>query len=279
MAPSTVWTTWGSEVEVRVTEWAALTEAADIVADALAQVQAVCDLGRGDAEIHAVNQAQGTPVRVGTRLGGLIRAALWAARMTDGAVSPLIEETAPGAVPARTPPTFEDIRVDGDTVFAPFGAFLDVTGIAKAATAHRAARRAADDLECGVLVRIDDLVATWGHCPIGGWQVEVGRDATGRSPQVEVRSGSALATARAPAVHAADVDSVPRVTDAGLESVTVVADDGLWAYSAAAAAAAQGVAALRWLGENDLAARVAYRHGSVRTTDAWLHLPPYDHVA
>lgn len=276
MAPSTVWTTWGSEIEVRVTEWAALAEATEIVRAALAQVRAACDLGRGDAEIHGVNQAQGTPVRVGHQLGSLIRAALWAARMTDGAVSPLSREASgaacvtPGA--EHTEPGFADVRVDGDTVFAPFGAFLDITGTAKATTAHRAARRAADTLECGVLVRIGEVAATWGHCPIGGWQVAAGSVVPGRSPNVEVRSGSALASVRAPSPGAAEVDS-------GLECVTVVADDALWAYAAATAAVGQGVAALRWLGENDLAARVAYRHGSVRTTDAWLHLPPYDHVA
>ena len=88
MAASTSWSTWGSEVEVRVTEWGALDEAALIVAAALTAAQEVCDLGRGDAEIHAVNQAQGVPVQVSGQLGGLIRAALWAARMTDGAVSP-----------------------------------------------------------------------------------------------------------------------------------------------------------------------------------------------
>ncbi|GAA4488889.1 hypothetical protein GCM10023094_49510 [Rhodococcus olei] len=274
MAPSTSWSTWGSEVEVRVTEWAALSEATAIVRATLSEVRAACDLGRGDAEIHTVNQAQGTPVRVSSQLGGLIRAALWAARMTGGAVSPLSVECARVGeqTPAQPAPCFLDVRVDGDTVFAPFGAFLDITGTAKAGAAHRVARRAADTLECGVLVRVDEVVATWGHCPIGGWQVEAGSAVPGRGAQVEVRAGSALASARAPAAAGGAPDS-------GLDCVTVVADDGLWAYAAALAAVGQGVAALRWLTENDLAARVAYRHGSVRITDAWRHLPPYDHAA
>ncbi|MGW5073117.1 FAD:protein FMN transferase [Rhodococcus sp. NPDC004095] len=274
MAPSTVWNTWGSEIEVRVTEWAALSEAASIVEAVLSQVRAVCDLGCGDAEIHAVNQAQGTPVRVSDELGGLIRAALWAARMTDGAVTPVsIEAMDPDrTVPSLPEVGFHDVRMDGDTVFAPFGVFLDVTSTAKAGAAHRVARRAADTLECGVLVRVDDVVATWGHCPIGGWQVETGTVVPGHGLHVEVRSGSAMASARAPAPH-------PDVPDTGLDCVTVITDDGLWAYAAALAAVRRGVAALRWLGENDLAGRVTYRHGSVRTTDAWVHLLPHDHVA
>ncbi|MFD4467269.1 FAD:protein FMN transferase [Rhodococcus sp. NPDC058505] len=273
MAPSSVWKMWGSEVEVRVTEWAALADAAALTEAAMAQVKAVCDLGSGDAEIHRLNQAQGTPVRVSTELGGLIRAALWAARMTGGAVTPVSIETRDpiGTVPIA--PCFHDVRVDGDTVFAPFGTFLDLTATAKAGTAHRVARRAADDLECGVLVRVDDVVATWGHCPIGGWQVETGvARRAGGADRVEVRAGSAMASARAPAVSSDGPDP-------GVDCVTVIADDGLWAYAAAMAAVGRGVAALRWLSENDLAARVAYRHGSVRTTDAWLHLPPHGHVA
>lgn len=267
MVPSTQWITWGSDIEVRVTEWAAAAAAADIVREALDQAADVCDLSRGDAEIHAVNQAQGTPVRVSNELGGLLRAALWAARMTGGVVSPFAVETA-GGVTGEVP-SFEDVRIVRDTVFAPFGAFLDLTPTAKAFVAHRAARRASDALECGVLVRIDDIVATWGHCPIGGWQVGLADPTLDET--IEVRACAAMATVWAPQADVA--------ADSGLNCVTVVADDGLWAYAAAAAAMGQGVAALRWLTERDLAARVGYRRGSSRTTDAWLHLPPYDHVA
>ena len=217
MVPSTQWSTWGSEIEVRVTEGAALGCAADIVSAALADVRAACDLTRGDAEIHAVNMAQGVPVQASRRLLALIRSALWAARMTGGAVSPLSREPVD---PARVPsihlePTFADVRVTGDTVFAPFGVCLDITGTAKAGTAHEAARVAATSLECGVLVRVGDVVATAGHCPIGGWQVDIGASAatgnfTAAGTCVEVLTGTALARARA-AVPGPDVaDAEPR---------------------------------------------------------------------
>lgn len=269
MVPNTLWSTWGSEIEVRVTEGAALGCAADIVSAALADVRAACDLSRGDAEIHAVNMAQGVPVQASRRLLALIRSALWAARMTGGAVSPLsLERSDPARVPSVHPePTFADVRVSGDTVFAPFGVCLDITGTAKAGTAHEAARVAATSLECGVLVRVGDVVATAGHCPIGGWQVDADAGTC-----VEVLTGTALARARAALPG-------PDVADAGLETVTVIAEDGLWAYAAAAAALGRGVAALRWLAENDLAGRVAYRRGSVRTTEAWMQLSPHGHVA
>jgi FAD:protein FMN transferase len=282
MTPSTQWNTWGSEIEVRVTEWAALGEAAEIVRSALERARDVCDLGRGDAEIHEVNQAQGTPVRVSPELGGLIRASLWAARMTGGAVSPLAALDPDGVLGSEAgsapEPSYTDVRVHGDTVFAPFGAFLDLTDPAKSVAAHRAARRAADTLECGVCVRVGtsapvpgglDVVATWGHCPIGGWQVDLAGPPVAAEDRVEVRAGGAIATVRTEAGSA----------ESGLDSVTVAADDGLLAYASAAAALGQGVAALRWLTERDLAARVVYRRGSVRTTDAWLHLPPHDHAA
>ncbi|SEL23270.1 FAD:protein FMN transferase [Rhodococcus maanshanensis] len=269
MVPSMQWHTWGSEVEIQVTEGAALDAAADIAAATLTDVRAACDLTRGDAEIHAVNLSQGMPVKISRRLTALIRAALWAARMTGGAVDPLSHDTAD---PRRVPPihpesTFEDVRLDCDTVFAPFGVYLDITGTAKAGIADRVAHTAAGALECGVLMRIGDTISTAGHCPIGGWQVEIGAGAP-----IEVLTGKALSSAR-PAVRA-EWDA-----DGGLDGVTVITEDSLWAYAAAAAAVSRGVAALRWLDENELAARVAYRRGAVRTTDAWAHLLPHGHVA
>ncbi|MFC7448231.1 FAD:protein FMN transferase [Rhodococcus daqingensis] len=269
MVPSMQWHTWGSEVEIRVTEGAALDAAVAIAVDALADVRAACDLTRGDAEIHAVNLSQGMPVKISRRLTALIRSALWAARMTGGAVNPLSLDSAD---PRRVPPihpewTFEDVRLDGDTVFAPFGVCLDITNTAKAGTADRVAHSAAGTLECGVLARIGDTVSTAGHCPIGGWQVEIGAAAP-----IEVLTGKSMSSARPAVLEEWDADG-------GVDGVTVITEDSLWAYAAAAAAVNRGVAALRWLDENELAARVAYRRGAVRITDAWTQVLPHGHVA
>ncbi len=78
------WRVWGSVVEVDVTEGAALPEAAALIAAVIDEAESVCDIHRGDAEIHAVNLSQGAPVKVSRRMSALLRSALWAARMTDG---------------------------------------------------------------------------------------------------------------------------------------------------------------------------------------------------
>lgn len=127
------WAMWDSAVEVDVTEGAALPTAHALIAAAIDETEAVCDLRRGDAEIHAVNLAQGTPVKVTRRMSALLRSALWAARMTGGAVNPLADnysedESIP---PVHPTPTFEDVQLDGDVVYAPWGASFDITGVAK----------------------------------------------------------------------------------------------------------------------------------------------------
>jgi len=116
------WAMWDSAVEVDVTEGAALPTAHALIASAIDETEAVCDLRRGDAEIHAVNLAQGTPVKVTRRMSALLRSALWAARMTGGAVNPLADnfsedESIP---PVHPTPTFEDVQLDGDVVYAPW---------------------------------------------------------------------------------------------------------------------------------------------------------------
>ncbi len=53
--------------------------------------------------------------------------------MTGGAVNPLADnysedESIP---PVHPTPTFEDVQLDGDVVYAPWGASFDITGVAK----------------------------------------------------------------------------------------------------------------------------------------------------
>jgi thiamine biosynthesis lipoprotein len=253
------WKVWGSVVEVDVTEGAALPEATALIAGVIEETEAVCDLQRGDAEIHAVNLSQGAPVKVSRRMSALLRSALWAARMTDGVVDPLASEMADDTlIPTVHPaPSFRDIQIDDDVVFAPWGASLDITDTAKADTVDRAAALVARELECGAAVRIGDVIATAGHCPAGGWQISVPGNG-----DVELVNGTAMATAFAP-----PVSEPPSKTE--WESVTVIADDALWAYAASVAALARGIGAIRWIEQQELRARLADRSGRVYTTENW----------
>ncbi|MFC0449670.1 FAD:protein FMN transferase [Rhodococcus jostii] len=253
------WKVWGSVVEVDVTEGAALPEAAALIAAVIDEAESVCDIHRGDAEIHAVNLSQGAPVKVSRRMSALLRSALWAARMTDGVVNPLATESADeDLIPTVHPaPSFLDIQIDDDVVFAPWGASFDITDTAKADTVDRAAELVARQLECGAAVRIGDVVATAGHCPAGGWQIPVPGDG-----DVELVNGTAMATAFGP-----PLTEPPTATE--WETVTVIADDALWAHAASVAALARGIGAIRWIEQHELRARLVDRSGRVYTTESW----------
>ncbi|MFD4368472.1 FAD:protein FMN transferase [Rhodococcus sp. NPDC058521] len=266
MVSAEQWVVWDSVVEVDVTEGAALSAASALIARVIEDTESVCDLRRGDAEIHAVNLSQGEPVKVSRRMSALLRSALWAARMTDGVVGPLAaarfdDEKIP---PVHPVPTYQDVQIDDDIVFAPWGASFDITETAKADTVARAAELVATELECGAAVRIGEVVATAGHCPAGGWQIDVPSDGV-----VELVNGTAMATVGRSG--AAD-DPLPNETE--WEQVTVVAADPLWAYAAAEAALARRIGAIRWIEQHDLRARLVDRSGREYTTENWtLHAP------
>jgi thiamine biosynthesis lipoprotein len=192
-------------------------------------------------------------------MSALLRSALWAARMTDGVVNPLATESADeDLIPTVHPaPSFLDVQIDDDVVFAPWGASFDITDTAKADTVDRAAELVARQLECGAAVRIGDVVATAGHCPAGGWQIPVPGDG-----EVELVNGTAMATAFGP-----PLTEPPTVTE--WETVTVIADDALWAYAASIAALSRGIGAIRWIEQHELRARLVDRSGRVYTTESW----------
>ena len=253
------WRGWGERVTLAVTECDALHDAERAVRAILAESEAVCDLRHGDAEIHAVNLAQGIPVQVSPRLSVLLRSALWAARMTDGAVDPLsaddtdLDENATS--PIHPIPTYLDVQLYGETVLAPWGVSLDISETAKADTVDRAAFEVAHNLECGVLVRMGETMTTAGHCPAGGWQIDLPGGGS-----VEVPAGAAMSTR-------SSGDAARSVWD----EVTVIAADAVWADAACATALRRGIGAMRWLEQYGLAARLIDENGHIHTTAAWSH--------
>ena len=265
MTGSNEWWEWDRKIALAVTEPHALHRARMIVRGVVAESAAVSDSRRGDAEIHSVNLAQGTPVTMSPRLASMLRSALWAARMTGGAVTPLDSDDTSldaDAIPPIHPiPTYLDVQIDGDTVLAPFGVNLELGATAVADTVDYAASLVTSLLGCGVLVRIDSVVATAGRSPAGGWQVPLPDRGA-----VELPPGSAIAS------HVNDV-ATSHIGDVTARDrwriVTVIAPDAVWADAAAATALQRGIGALSWLEQYDLAARLVDTHGRVRTTTAW----------
>ncbi len=254
MIGSSRWREWGRDVVLAVTEPRALRHAEEIVRSAIGTSEAACDLRRGDAELHAVNLGQGVPVRVTPRLAALLGSAIRAARLTNGAVTPVGDHVDTESIPPVHPaPSYLDVRMEGDTVLAPWGASLDLDETARADTADYGAALAADSLECGVLLRIGDTAATAGTRPAGGWQV-----ALPGSDDVELPAGTAIASRRG-----ADPD------EDSWRVVTVVAPDAVWADAAALTALHCEIGAVAWLEQYGLAARLVDRQGRVHTTAVW----------
>lgn len=256
------WRGWGERVTLAVTEYDALHDAERIVRDVVADSEAVSNPQRGDAEIHAVNLAQGIPVQVSPRLSVLLRSALWAARMTDGVVDPLsadddgLEDTgfdATALPPIHPVPTYLDVQLDGETVLTPWGVSLDISETAKADTVDRAAAAVARDLECGAMVRMGETMAAAGNCPAGGWQIDLPGGGT-----VELPAGAAMST------RSTDHFPASLWTEA-----TVIAADAVWADAACATALRRGIGAMRWLEQYGLAARLIDGNGHIHTTAAW----------
>lgn len=254
MIGSSRWRGWGREVVLAVTEPRALRQAEEIARSAIGMSEAACDLRRGDAELHGVNLGQGVPVRVTPRLAALLRSAVRAARMTNGAVTPVGNRVDTESVPPVHPvPSYLDVRVEGDTVLVPWGASLDIDDTARADTADYGAALAADYLGCGVLLRIGDTAATAGTRPAGGWQV-----ALPGSDDIELPAGTAIASRK-----------TTEPAEDGWRVVTVVAPDAVWADAAAQTALHCEIGAVAWLEQYDLAARLVDRQGRVHTTAAW----------
>ena len=144
-------------------------------------------------------------------LADLVREALVAAWLSDGAVDPTLGATLAGTRlrpharrgPGRGLPRlsvvpsvagWRSLRLDGSRLFRPADVQLDLGATAKAVAADRTAAAIADELGTGVLVSLGGDIATSGPAPDGGWQVTV-QDLPADVPQqVTLHAGAAVAT-------------------------------------------------------------------------------------
>jgi FAD:protein FMN transferase len=209
-ADTAQWPVWGTTARIVVTEPARLAEAADLVRDELAAVDAACSRFRPDSELTAASRAN-RPVEVSGLLADLVAAALEAARQTDGDVDPTVgaalcglgydrdfaaitgRQVAPGVRIFPTP-DWRAVRLRDRELTIPSGVLLDLGATAKAVAADRAAALVALRFGTGVLVALGGDIATAGPAPDGGWRVLV-QDRPG-DPRCTVclPAGAALAT-------------------------------------------------------------------------------------
>ena len=299
---------WSTRVRVVVTDPSAARAAQSVTGAWLDRVDRACSRFREDSDLSRVNAAAGSRVPVGQTLVIALQAALEAARVSAGLVTPtigdalcaagydrtfpLIGGTSPSDVSRRAraehvpdgrypSPDWRLVEVDPAraTVRLPVGCRLDLGSTTKAWAADVLAEDLARGLGCGVLVDLGGDVVAAGPAPAGGWLVQVvdGPVTSGAGPLVHIVDG-ALATSSTVVRrwvsqgqerhHIID----PRTggpADDLWRTVTVSAASCLDANVASTAAVVLAADAPDWLSEVGLPARLVRRDHVVVALNGW----------
>lgn len=294
---------FGTTAVLLVTAPRVIGQARTIADRLLAEVDLAASRFRPDSELSKLNAAAGQPVRVSELFADLLAAALRAARLTGGDVDPtcgralaglgydrdFADVRAAGDAPPRLTgavgpvPGWRSVHVDRDTrkAWLGRGAQIDLGATAKAWAADRCAEQIADRLGCGTLVSLGGDVAVAGQPVEGGWRVGVTDDhaaPAGAPGQTVSISGGGLATSST-TVRAWTVGGrrVHHIIDPATgepartcwRTVSVAAGSCTDANTASTAAIIRGAAALDWLRELGLPARLVRPDGTVETTAGW----------
>ena len=294
---SATWRALGTGVSVYVTDPAHLASTRALVERQLEELDLAASRFRPDSELAQVNRAAGRWAGVSSLFLDCLRAALRAARLTEGSVDPTIGRAlrlagydrdfdAIGAAPTITVaevPGWRSIEVDWDraAVRLKRGIELDLGATAKAFAADRAAQTAAAATGCGVLVNLGGDLAAAGPAPAAGWPVRVtedhaaGADATGQT--VSIVSGGLATSSTTVRRWSAGQDSVHHIVDPATgapvdvvwRTVSVAADSCLDANTASTAAVVLGEQALDWIAQRRLPARLVAADGRVARVAGW----------
>ena len=301
---------FGTSAVLLVTRPAAIRQARRIADRVLAEVDLACSRFRPDSELSRLNAAGGEPAAISATFADLLAAALRAAKLTGGDVDPtcgraltalgydrdFADVRAAGDAPPRLTgpvgpvPGWARVRLDRGSrqVRLEHGAQLDLGATAKARAADKCADQIADRVDCGVLVSLGGDVAVAGQPPPDGWRIRVTDDhaapdwAAGQT--VTISSGG-LATSSTTVrtwtlggrqVHHIIDPSTGEPARSCWRTVSVAAGTCTDANTASTAAIIRGAAALDWLHDIGLPARLVRHDGTVETTAGWPQDDPGD---
>jgi thiamine biosynthesis lipoprotein len=284
------WELWSTRCRIVVIDPAKLSAAGHLADAVLADVERACSRFRGDSEMLMLTEGWNN---LSPTLADLMREALVAAWLSDGAVDPTIGAALTGlgydrdieevrTSPAgkgrvrlvRAAPGWRSLRLDGTRLYRPAGVQLDLGATAKAVAADRTAARIADALDTGVLVSLGGDIATAGPAPEGGWQVTVQDLPTDAPQQVTLTAGAAVATSSTARrtweydgrlMHHVIDPTTGLPTTGPWRAVTVVAEDCSRANAATTGSLVKGHDAVAWLRGLGLPARLVDHAGAVRT--------------
>jgi thiamine biosynthesis lipoprotein len=187
------------------------------------------------------------------------------------------------APPARAVPGWRSVQLDTGPprVTLAGGAQLDLGATAKARAADRCAAAIAGQLGCGVLVSLGGDIAVAGPVPAGGWRIRVtddhaaGPDAAGQT--VSITSGGLATSSTMVRAWARDGRRMHHIVDPATgeparscwRTVSVAAGSCTDANAASTAAIVRGAAAISWLEDLSLPARLVREDGSVAVIAGW----------
>jgi len=291
----------GTTATVAASYEPALEIARTAVAAELDDVDRSCSRFRPDSDLARIVSARGRAVHVSPLLLEAMHEAIRAARVTGGLVDPTVgrslrlagyDATFP-IVTARdgtsfrarfvAAPGWQTIEIDepAGTIRVPDGVELDLGATAKALAADRCARAAAAAARCGVLIALGGDVAVAGEPPGGGWPVGIADDhatAPGEVHETVAIASGGLATSSTSVrrwrsgtqvLHHVVEPRTGRPADSCWRTVSVAAASCLDANIASTASILLGEAALDWLDERRLPARLVALDGSVVRTGGW----------
>jgi thiamine biosynthesis lipoprotein len=303
------WQALGTNVVLRTTDPAALASAREAVEAELAAIDRACSRFRADSELSRLNERPGRPVQVSPLLLDALALALDAASVTGGDVDPTLGRAlelagydrdwhllpAPGDGQAQGAGTgapklklralsgWRSVSLDARTrtVRLPHGVRLDLGATAKALAADRAATAAHTAGGDGVLVSLGGDIATAGPPPTGGWRIHVTddhrSDATAPGQTVSIRSGGLATSSTTVRRWSHEGRTMHHILDPATgnpantcwRTVSVAAESCADANIACTASLVRGRAALDWLAELGLPARLQDRDGAVTTIGQW----------
>ena len=294
---------FGTTAVLLLTSPAAVGPARRIADEVLAAVDLACSRFRPDSELSRLNRAAGEPMTISVTFAELLATALRAARITGGDVDP----TCAGALtglgydrdfaevrlagdqpprltgPAGPVPGWQQVQLDhgGRRVRLEHGAQLDLGATAKAWAADRCAGLIAGQTGFGVLVSLGGDMAVAGEPPADGWKVRVTDDhaapASAAGQTVTITSGGLATSSTTVRAWTAGGRQVHHIIDPSTgeparscwRTVSVAAGTCTDANIASTAAIIRGAAAIGWLADAGLPARLVRPDGTVETTAGW----------
>lgn len=299
-APSTIdtaqWTLWDEPVRVSVTDAGMLARAEDLVRGELDAIDVAASRMRSDSELASAGDGS----EVSPLLAELVAVALSAARDTEGDVDPTVgamltslgydpdfgalvttgatRHVQVGQLAVYRPPTWEQVRLDGQHLTIPEGVTLDLSVTMRARAVDRCAALIAATLDVGTLVSIGGDVATAGPSPRGGWPLLVRDGPVDPAANVGLPGGAAVSTASAHhrrwdtaeelLQHIVDPETGRPVRHAW-RSATVAAFSALRATTVANTCLVREELAPSWLQALSAPARLVGHERSVRVFGTW----------